>query len=63
MFNLREELVLFVENVLDMLFYFIREKENLKKLVNLGRFLWEVDEVEVRIRKEVGLFLLYGNYC
>lgn len=63
MFNLREELVLFVENVSDMLFYFIREKENLKKLVNLGRFLWEVDEVEVRIRKEVGLFLLYGNYC
>lgn len=63
LFNLREEPVLFVENASDMLPYSIREKENLKKLVNLGRSSWEADEAEARIRKEVGLSLLYGNHC
>lgn len=53
LFNLREEPVLFVENASDMLPYSIREKENLKKLVNLGRSSWEADEAEARIRKEV----------
>lgn len=54
---------MFVENASDMLPYSIREKENLKKLVNLGRSSWEADEAEARIRKEVGLSLLYGNHC
>jgi hypothetical protein len=55
LFNLREEPVLFVENALDMLPYSIREKENLKELVNLGRSSYEADEAEARIRKEVSI--------
>ena len=51
--NLREEPVLFVETASDMLPYSVREREDLKKLVNLGRSSWEADEAEARIRKEV----------
>lgn len=57
LFNLREEPVLFVENALDMLPYSIRERENLKELVNLGRSSYEADEAEARIRKEVARHL------
>ena len=53
LFNLREEPVLFVDNVSDMIPYTIRDKDNLPSLVILGRSPQEADEAEARVRKEV----------
>ncbi|XP_069124091.1 paladin-like isoform X1 [Argopecten irradians] len=53
LFNMREEPVLFVDNVVDMVPFSIRDQDNIQNLVVTGRSPTDADEAEARIRKEV----------